>query len=87
VLHFSNAGPNFTEDSLARLFTTRSAPAPTDIKFFTFPAPAPGEVRKERRSGLMQFADERAATDALALCNNVFEDGYTVKLSFSGNPF
>ena len=75
VLHFSNAGNDFTSDTLHEFFHSLNIPAPSRIKFF--------DAESKTLSGLIEFQSESDAILAVCLGNNVRFNHYTLKLAFS----
>ncbi|KAI6656801.1 Heterogeneous nuclear ribonucleoprotein L-like [Oopsacas minuta] len=86
VLHFYNAPPDSTNDSLLNIFQLLQITKPLAIRFF--------EYNGKARAGLMQWLDVESALNALVLANHAtvhtstnHQAAYTFKLAFSSSSF
>ena len=84
ILHFYNAPPDSTTESLNEVFTKVGAQAPLGIKFFS-----QGPSTKSC-TGLIEWPDQEAVLDAFVLTNHqtiYSQNGqaYTFKMAFSNN--
>lgn len=82
IMHFYNAAPDSTEESLKEVFTKSAAKPPTEIKFFS--------QGGKSSTGLMEWTDSDTALDSFVLANHqTFFTGsgqaFTLKLAFSNN--
>lgn len=82
ILHFYNV-PKIEDEELEFIFTSASAPAPTNIKWF------PANSESSCLTGLCEFDSVQEACEALILANHTKIDGtsnknpYNMKLCFS----
>jgi hypothetical protein len=92
IIHYYNAPPGFNDDDMKQAIETYGATIPDVIKLL-------GTKSGKNSSGLMQWANQSDANDAMCLCNHMKleelsssiipgkrPNSYTLKLCFSSVP-